>query len=140
MDPDAALPPTPPLRRTRRWWRRIALGLLAILAVTEVGLRFAGWFILRARAAGVPVVLVGYHLAPNYEDPIIARVTAEEGVPYIATGIPPQERRPELFTADGWHPSALEHRRMAERIAAVVGPMLIGNATQQERGPAAGGD
>ena len=323
MEPDAAPPPTPPLRRTRRWWRRIALGLLAILAVTEVGLRFAGWFILRARAAavehelsstpdavrllhvgesttfglgvepaqaypavvatllhdhdpsrqfvsfnrgvpgitttailrtfpdklavlrpqlvtilasvndfnpqltgldwdgparltpivgllaelrlvkavrfaldsrrqevavqdgdvvfyrpvlaghlldqtprddakiarvtaraewnlhrmvslcraaGVPIALVGYHLAPNYEDTIIARVAAEEGVPYIFTGIPAQERGPELFNADGWHPSALGHRRMAERIAAVVGPLLIGNATPQERGPAAGGD
>jgi lysophospholipase L1-like esterase len=76
-----------------------------------------------ARKAGSIVLLVGYIQAIE-ENKILMRVANETAVPYVSTYLEPEARRRDLFVADGWHPSALGHRYIADRIAAVVDPLI----------------
>ena len=76
-----------------------------------------------ARNAGSIVVLVGYIQAIE-ENKILMRVANETAVPYVSTYLEPEARQRDLFVADGWHPSALGHRHIADRISAVVEPLI----------------
>jgi lysophospholipase L1-like esterase len=76
-----------------------------------------------ARKSGSIVVLVGYIQAVE-ENKILIRVANETGVPYVSTYLEPEARQRDLFVADGWHPSPLGHRHIADRISAVVDPLI----------------
>jgi lysophospholipase L1-like esterase len=69
-----------------------------------------------SREAGARVLLVGY-IQSYEENRILERVAVGAGIPYVSTFIAPEHRTPDLFTEDGWHPSAAGHRHIAGRIA-----------------------
>jgi lysophospholipase L1-like esterase len=75
------------------------------------------------RASGAKAVVLGY-LRATEENGIVSAVARENGVPYIATWPEGGEPPKEMFQADGFHPSPLGHRVMAERIADGVAPLL----------------
>ena len=74
-------------------------------------------------SAGARVALVGY-IQGFEENKILMRVASETGVPYVSTYLEPEARQRTLFTADGWHPSPIGHRHIAEKIAVAVDPLI----------------
>jgi lysophospholipase L1-like esterase len=109
------------LYETQRNERKIA----GVTSELEQNLR---QIIGECRNTGATVALVGYIQAFE-ENTILMRVAKETGVTYVSTYLEPEARQRSLFTADGWHPSALGHRHIATRISDVVAP-LIGTETQ----------
>lgn len=88
---------------------------------TEANLRE---IVERARASGARVVLAGMRLPPNYGRDygerfaaLYPRLAAELGVPLVPFLLEGVGGRPELNQADGIHPTAAGHRRMAEVVA-----------------------
>lgn len=90
------------------------------LAAIEANLRA---IVERSRAAGVPVLLAGMQMPPNYGPeytrgfrelyPRLARELAVPIIPFLLDGV---AAVPELNQADGIHPTAKGHRRMAELV------------------------
>jgi lysophospholipase L1-like esterase len=76
-----------------------------------------------ARQAGARVVLVGY-LQAIEENRVLQRVAERAGVPFVSTFIDRDRRPADLFGADGWHPSPLGHRHIAEAMADSIEPIL----------------
>ena len=76
-----------------------------------------------ARQAGARVLVVGY-LQVFEENRVLQRVAKRAGVPFVSTFIEPDRRPANLYVADGWHPSPLGHRHIAEAIADAIEPML----------------
>lgn len=84
-----------------------------------------------AKSAGVKVVLAGMQLPPNYGPayarafqtlfPELARARGVALIPFLLEGV---AARPELNLADGIHPNAQGHRRVAENVLAVLLPLL----------------
>lgn len=75
------------------------------------------------RQAGVRVLLVGY-LQAIEENRVLQRVAERAGVPFVSTFIDRDRRPADLFVADGWHPSPLGHRHIAEAMADSIEPIL----------------
>jgi lysophospholipase L1-like esterase len=84
--------------------------------------------IAACQKAGALVVLVGY-IQSVEENKVLERVAKETGVPYVSTYLEPEARSPGLFLEDGWHPSPAGHRHIAERIAAVLEPLISTRVT-----------
>lgn len=86
-----------------------------------------------ARAAGAEVVLAGMKVPPNYGpefagrfESVFPRLAAEldlELVPFLLEGV---AGRPELNLADGIHPNAEGHRRIARLVLPVLRRSLSG--------------
>jgi acyl-CoA thioesterase-1 len=93
--------------------------------MTEANLLAA---IARARDSGARVLVAGMKMPPNYGEDytrdfakIFPRVASETGsalVPFLLEGVAAD---PELNQADGIHPNAEGHRRIAEALA----PLLV---------------
>jgi lysophospholipase L1-like esterase len=82
------------------------------------------------RKAGTAVVLIGY-IQGYKENQILQHVAQETGVPYVSTYLEPSERPRTLFLADGWHPSPLGHRHIAEQVVGVVDTLLSSEKSQK---------
>jgi acyl-CoA thioesterase-1 len=84
-----------------------------------------------AREAGVRVVLAGMKLPPNYGPaytrdfealfPELAEAHGAALIPFLLEGVAAQ---PELNLADGIHPNARGHERVAGNVLAVLLPLL----------------
>jgi acyl-CoA thioesterase-1 len=98
------------------------------LAATRRNLEDA---IALAKQAGVQVVLAGMKLPPNYgpaytrEFEALFRDLADAHgaalIPFLLEGV---AARPELNLADGIHPNARGHERVADNVVAVLLPLL----------------
>lgn len=77
----------------------------------------------RSRKAGAKVAVMGYMQSPSESD-IAERVAMRTNALWVPTLIPREQQTPDLFTPDGWHPSAKGHRRIAETLAAALEPLL----------------
>jgi acyl-CoA thioesterase I len=96
---------------------------------------------VRERRPGTRVVLVGMRAAPNLGRPYVERfdgifpaLAAEHDlvlVPFLLDGVAGER---DLNLADGIHPNARGHRRLAETVWATLEPIL-----REEERPAAGG-
>ena len=104
------------LYETQRNERKIA----EVTSELELNLR---QMIDACRKRGATVALVGYIQAFD-ENAILMRVAKQTGVPYVSTYLEPEARQQNLFTADGWHASALGHRHIATQIAELVAPLI----------------
>ncbi|TCJ13425.1 arylesterase [Parasulfuritortus cantonensis] len=90
-----------------------------------------------ARRAGARVLLVGMQLPPNYGiayarefRALYPRLAERERlalVPFLLDGL---ATRPELFQADGLHPTAEAQPRLLENVWAGLAPMLAGRAAR----------
>ncbi len=81
----------------------------------------------RARAAGARVLLAGMKLPPNYGpdygarfEAIFPRLAGELEVPLVPFLLDGVGGRPELNLADGIHPNAAGHERIAETVLPLV--------------------
>ncbi len=81
----------------------------------------------RARAAGARVLLAGMRLPPNYGpdfggrfEAIFPRLAGELEVPLVPFLLEGVGGRPELNLADGIHPNAAGHERIAETVLPLV--------------------
>jgi lysophospholipase L1-like esterase len=79
------------------------------------------------RAAGARPALVGYIQAIE-ENRVLERVAARAGVPYVSSFVHLDQRPPDLFGADGWHPSPRGHRHIAAALAPVVADLAAEHA------------
>jgi acyl-CoA thioesterase-1 len=95
--------------------------------VTEQNLRE---LIERSRAAGAAVLLLGVRLPPNYGSlaerydelyPALAEETEVAFLPFFMEGV---GGVPELNLADGLHPTAEGHERLAENVAPALRAVL----------------
>jgi acyl-CoA thioesterase-1 len=96
------------------------------VADTEAALRA---ILDRARAAGVPVLLVGMRIAPDDErarrfNDLYPRLAAELRLPWVPDLRAPVVGRPELLFPDGLHPNAAGHERLAEAVRPVLEQLL----------------
>ncbi len=85
-----------------------------------------------ARQAGVPVLLVGMRLPPNYGpeysrgfEEIFFRLADELRLPLVPFLLEGVAGRPELNQADGIHPTAAGHRIMAENLRPHLERLLL---------------
>jgi acyl-CoA thioesterase I len=89
----------------------------------------------RARAAGAKVLLLGQQLPPSLGldyvhdfEAVYPRLAAELDVAFVPQFMLGVGGVADLNLADGLHPTAEGHRRIAERIAPVLGALLDGLA------------
>lgn len=87
--------------------------------------------VTRARAAGVAVVLLGMRgnptLGPEYQeafDAVYPRLAAELEVPLVPFLLEGIAGDPALNQADGIHPTAEGHQRIATTVAPTLGPVV----------------
>jgi acyl-CoA thioesterase-1 len=98
----------------------------------------------RARAAGASVLLVGLQLPPSYGNQyadqfaaIYPRLAAELEVPLLPFLLEGVAGRRELNLADGLHPNAQGHHRIAELLAPHLAEVLRDRAPPRDRAPGA---
>ena len=98
------------------------------LEATEANLRA---IVVRAKAAGVEVVLAGMQIPPNYGPDytsrfraIFPRLAKELAVPLVSFLLEGVAADPTLNQADGIHPNARGQRIVAETVAKVLEPLL----------------
>ena len=100
------------------------------LAATEANLRE---IVERSRAAGARVLLAGMLIPPNYGPDyagrfaaIYPRLAAELDVPLVPFLLEGVGGEPDLNLADGIHPNAAGHRRLAENVLPHLRPLVAG--------------
>lgn len=92
----------------------------------------------RLRARGLPVVLVGMRMPPNYGPEYTARfrevfpaLATEFRVPLVPFLMEGVGGKAELLLSDGTHPNAAGHRVMARTVWSTLGPVLRELATRK---------
>jgi acyl-CoA thioesterase-1 len=110
------------------------------LDATEANLRE---IVERSRAAGARVLLAGMLIPPNYGPDyagrfaaIYPRLAAELDVPLVPFLLEGVGGEPDLNLADGIHPNAAGHRRLAENVLPHLRPLVA--AAGSGAGPPAG--
>jgi acyl-CoA thioesterase-1 len=111
------------------------------LDATEANLRR---IVERIEAAGARVLLVGLLIPPNYGPDyagrfaaIYPRLAAELDVPLVPFLLDGVGGEPDLNLADGIHPNAAGHRRLAENVLPHLRPLLAGAVPGAAAGPPA---
>jgi len=104
------------------------------LAATEANLRA---IVERGRQAGARVLLVGMRLPPNYGpeyadafEALFPRLADELDVPLVPFLLAGVGGEPELNLADGIHPNAEGHRRVAAVVEPYLEPLVRAAAAQ----------
>jgi len=77
----------------------------------------------RSRQGGAEVVVLGYTRSAAESD-IAERVAVRTGALWVPMLLSQEEQTPDLFTADGWHPSAKGHRLIAEKLVPALETLL----------------
>ncbi len=110
------------------------------LDMTESNLRR---IVARVRRAGARVLLVGMRIPPNYGPgyterfhDLYPRLAAELGVPLVPFLLEGVGGEPDLNQADGLHPNAAGHRRVAATVAPYLLPLVSAAEAETTAGAA----